>query len=177
MASGENLFSIGRVIKPHGIRGQIKIAYYGKDPGDFRLYREILIQDSQGNSRTYEIEEVIPRPSLLILRLKGIKKIEETYSLIGKEVLVEKEALPNLKEGEYFWFEILGLSVETQDGKSIGKVKEVFSTGANDVFVVQGKRREIDLPATEGVVKSIDREKRVMKVRWMEGLWEKEDEI
>jgi ribosomal 30S subunit maturation factor RimM len=45
------------------------------------------------------------------------------------------------------------------------------------VFVVQGKRREIDLPATEGVVKSIDREKRVMKVRWMEGLWEKEDEI
>jgi 16S rRNA processing protein RimM len=177
MGLGGTLFSIGRVIKPHGIRGQIKIAYFGKDPDGFHLYREILIEDKQGKPRSYEIEEAIPHPPYFILRLKGIRKREETSLFLGKELLVREEALPKLKEGEYFWFEMIGLTVETQEGKRIGKVKEIFSTGANDVFVVEGKRGDIDLPATEGVIKSIDREKRVMKVCWMEGLWEKEDEI
>ena len=176
MVRGGNLYSIGRVLKPHGLRGQIRVSYSGDLEG-FRLYHEILVGDSQGNPRPYEIEEVIPHPPWLILRLKGISKREETHPLLGREILVREEALPELKEGEYFWHEILGLTVETLEGKKIGKVKEVIPTGANDVFVVEGKRRDICLPATEGVVRSIDREKRVMKVLWMEGLWEKEDEV
>jgi 16S rRNA processing protein RimM len=177
MVGGQNLLPIGRVLKHHGLRGQIKISYFGGDLDGFRLYREVLIEDSQGIPRSYEIEEVIPHPPGLILRLKGIGKREEAHPLLGKEILVREEALPELKDKEYFWFEILGLTVETGEGKKIGKVKEVIPTGAHDVFVVEGKRRDILLPATERVVRSIDREKRVMKVHWMEGLWEKEDEV
>jgi 16S rRNA processing protein RimM len=67
--------------------------------------------------------------------------------------------------------------VETEKGKRIGRVREIFPTGANDVYVVEGKRREIFLPATEEVIQSIDIKKGRMKVIRMEGLWEEEDEV
>jgi 16S rRNA processing protein RimM len=69
------------------------------------------------------------------------------------------------------------MAVETEEGKRIGKVKEILPTGANDVFVVEGKRGEIFLPATGQVIQSIDRKRGLMKVIRMEGLWEEEDEV
>jgi 16S rRNA processing protein RimM len=69
------------------------------------------------------------------------------------------------------------MSVETQEGKKIGRVKEIFSTGANDVYVVEGRRGEILLPATWEVIQGVDRERGVMKVSQKDGLWEEEDEV
>jgi len=173
----KDLFPIGRLIKPHGVRGKIKMEYFGGDLHHFLPYRLVFIEDTMGRHQAYEILEAIPQPPRLILRLKGIERIEETEPLIGKEVLVNRGDLPKLEEGEYYWFEILGMVVETEEGKRIGRVKEIFPTGANDIYVVEGKRGEILLPATEEVIQSIDRKRGVMKVIWMEGLWEKEDEV
>jgi 16S rRNA processing protein RimM len=173
----KNLFPIGRVVKTHGVKGKVKVEYFGKDLHLFSLYREIFIEGEKGRPESYEIMEAIPQPPRLILRLKGIEKIEETEPLIGKEILIEKEALPGLEEGEYYWVDILGMKVETREGKRIGKVKGIFPTGANDVYVVEGKRGEIFLPATEEVIQSIDLKRGVMKVVRMKGLWEDEDEV
>jgi 16S rRNA processing protein RimM len=173
----KNLFPIGRVVKPHGVKGKMKVEYFGEDLHRFSSYREIFIEDEKSGLESYEILEVIPQPPRLILRLKGIEKIEQTEPLIGKNILIEKEALPELEEGEYYWADLLGIKVETREGKGIGKVREIFSTGAHDVYVVEGKRGEIFLPAIEDVIQSIDLKKRVMKVVRMEGLWEDEDEV
>jgi 16S rRNA processing protein RimM len=172
-----NLFPIGRVVKPHGVKGKIKVEYFGKGLHQFFLYHEIFIKDERGRPESYEILEAIPQPPRLILRLKGILKIEDVEPLIGKEILIERESLPGLEEGEYYWVDILGMKVETEEGKRIGKVKEIFPTGANDVYVVEGKRGEIFLPATEEVIQSIDLKTGVMKVVRMAGLWEDEDEV
>jgi len=174
---GKDPFPIGRVVKPHGLRGKIKVEYFGDDLDQFRFYKKVLIGDRTGRLETFEVLEVIPQPPRLILRLKGIERLEDAEILVGKEILIRKEALPVLSEDEYYWMEILGMVVETEEGKKIGNVKEIFSTGANDVYVVEGKRGEIFLPATEEVIQSIDRKRRVMKVIRMEGLWEKEDEV
>lgn len=155
----------------------MKVEYFGEDLHLFSLYREVFIEGEKGKPKPYEILEAIPQPPRLILRLKGIEKIEETEPLIGKEILIEKKALPKLEEGEYYWVDILGMKVETQDGKRIGKVKEIFLTGANDIYIVEGKRGEILLPAIGEVIQSIDLKRGVMKVARMEGLWEDEDEV
>jgi 16S rRNA processing protein RimM len=174
---GEDLFPIGRVVKPHGIKGKIKIEYFGEEVNQFLLYQEIIIKDGIGHPKTYQILEVIPQPSRLILQLKGIESIEEATPLLGKEILIKREALPALEEGEYYWFELVGLEVQTETGKRIGRVKGIFPTGANDIYVVEGVRGEIYLPATEGVIRQIDLQEGVMRVTRMEGLWEKEDEV
>jgi 16S rRNA processing protein RimM len=172
----KSLFPIGRVVKPHGVKGKMKVEYFGEDLHRFSSYREIFIEDEKGRPGSYEILEANPQPPRLILRLKGIDKIEQAQPLIGKTILVEKEAFVDLEEGEYYWADLLGMKVETQEGKRIGKVREIFSTGAHDVYVVEGKRREISLPAVGEVILGIDLGKRVMRVARIEGLWEDADE-
>jgi 16S rRNA processing protein RimM len=172
-----NLFPIGKVVKPHGVKGKIKVKYYGEDLDQFSHYREVILSDGRGNPQTYDIVQAISQPPLLILQLKGIERIEDVQPLVGKEILIRKDSLPALEEDEYYWIDLLGMVVETEDGKKIGTVKEIFATGANDVYVVEGKRGEIFLPATGEVIKTVDRQRRVIKARWMEGLWEAEDEV
>jgi 16S rRNA processing protein RimM len=177
MIREKDLFPIGRLIKPHGVKGKIKAEYFGEDLSRFFLYREVFIEDSRGGLQTYEIIEATPQPPRLILRLKGIETVERVQPLIGKEILINKDALPKLDEGEYYWFEILGMVVETEEGKRIGRVKEILPTGANDVYVIEGKREEIFLPATDEVIQRVDIKKGVIKVLRMKGLWEDEDEV
>jgi 16S rRNA processing protein RimM len=109
--------------------------------------------------------------------LKGIERREEVEPLLGKEILIERGSLPDLPEGEYYWLDILGMLVETQEGRRLGRVKEILPTGANDVYVIEGKRREILIPATEEVIQSIDIKIGRMRFARMEGLWEEEDEV
>jgi 16S rRNA processing protein RimM len=169
-------YPVGRVVKPHGVKGRIKVDYFGEAIDRF-LYQKVFIKGHSGRPEPFEVLEVTPQPPRLILRLKGVETIEETERLIGKEILVRREDLPELEKGEYYWFDILGMEVETENGKRIGTVRKIIPTGANDVYVVEGKRGEVFLPAIEEVIQSIDRQKRVIRVVRMEGLWEEEDEI
>jgi len=173
----KRLVPIGRVIKPHGIKGRVKVEYFGEDLGRFLLYREVILRDPTGRAETFEVVEAVPQPPRIILTLKGIQTIEDTEPLIDREILVPRETLPELAEDEVYWIDLLGMGVETEEGKRLGRVKTIFPTGAHDVFVVEGCRREICLPATAEVVKRLDRERSVVTVRWMEGLWEAEDEV
>ena len=173
----KDLFPIGCVVKPHGVRGKIKVHYFGEEIGRFRRYRRVFIEDPEGVLRPYEIGEVTPQPPRLILQLQGLQTIEDIQPLLGKEIFIRKESLPALPTGEYYWMDLLGLDVVTDGGKCIGKITRIFPTGANDVYVVQGKRGEIFVPAIESVIRRIDCQEKVMEVGWMEGLWEREDEI
>jgi len=173
----KRLVPIGRVIKPHGIKGRVKVEYFGEDLGRFLLYREVILRDPTGRAETFEVVEAVAQPPRIILTLKGIQTIEDTEPLIDREILVPRETLPQLAEDEVYWIDLLGMGVETEEGKRLGRVKTIFPTGAHDVFVVEGCRREICLPATAEVVKRLDRERSVVTVRWMEGLWEAEDEV
>ena len=177
MVRERDLFPIGRVVKPHGVKGKIKVNILERISTDFFSIDEVFIEDSRGRVQTYEIMEATPQPPRLILRLKGIETIEKVEPLIGKEILISKDSLPKLEEGEYYWFEILGMIVETEAGKRIGRVKEILPTGANDVYIIEGKRGEILLPATDEVIQRIDIKKGLIQVIRIEGLWEDEDEV
>jgi len=85
---------------------------------------------------------------------------------------IEKDDLIKLPEGRYFIFDIIGLKVITTEDKEVGKVKEVISLPANDVYVVQGDQKEYDIPAIKEIVKQIDLERKVMIIEPKEGLLE-----
>ncbi len=172
-----DLLPIGRVIKPHGIKGKMKVKYFGDDPKTFSSYRELILMNPEGRLQAYQVLGVVPQLTQLIVQLKGIERPEEVQPLIGREIFVNRDSLPDLAKDEYYWADLLGMDVVTEQGKQIGRVKEIFSTAAHDVFIVEGKRGEIFLPAVEDVIESIDCEKGMMKVRSREGLWEAEDEI
>jgi len=174
---GAKRIAIARIVKPHGVRGKMKVDYFGENGDQFSTYREVVIEDPGGKPKTYTVTEVISQPPRLILQLKGIERIEEVEPLIGKEIFVDRGDLPKLGEDEYYWVDLVGMAVEVGEEKRIGTLKAILPTGANDVFVIEGKKREIYLPATKEVIDQVDPKRGVVRVRRVEGLWEDEDEV
>ena len=85
---------------------------------------------------------------------------------MGSDIYISQEQLPAPKEGEYYWVDLIGLDVENLDGISLGKVDNLFETGANDVLLVKGER-ERAIPFLQGqTVKSIDLTEGKMIVDW-----------
>ncbi len=105
-----------------------------------------------------------------ILQLGGIEHRDAAARLRGSSVWMPSEKMQKLPEGEYYWREIIGLQVLTEEDQILGRIEAVFPTGGNDVYVCREGGREILLPAIGDVVKKIDTDRGVMVVRLLKGL-------
>ena len=115
-----------------------------------------------------------PHTKTVLLSLKEIENRTQAEALVGSELYIEKMSLPELEDGDYYWFDIIGLSVFTVEGEYIGQVASIMPTGSNDVYIVKGvageRQKETLIPALASVVVSIDLEKKTMQVDLPEGL-------
>ena len=93
----------------------------------------------------------------------------------GQAVLVDAAELPSLDANEYYWHDILGMRVVTEDGGDVGTITEIFPTGSNDVYVVREGKKEVLIPAIKGVVISIDKKAHRMVIHPPRGLFEEND--
>jgi 16S rRNA processing protein RimM len=173
---GENLIVIGRVSRPHGVKGEIRIEYFNpEDPSLFSRYEMLYIQGDQGSPRSYRPIKVRLHKQFILAQLEGIRNKEEAERLSGSLVLVDPERLPSLEEDEYYWYEILGMRVVTEQGHEMGEVTQILQTGSNDVYVVRKGSKEFLIPAIKEVIIAIERETRTMVIRPREGLFEEDD--
>lgn len=157
--------AVGRVAAAWGVRGVTKvIPLVGRRE---QLARGRAV-DVGGERRV--IESSRWQKGLAYLQLSGVSDREAASALRDRLLLVPEEELEPLAEGEYYRYQLVGLVVETTAGASLGRVAEVLSTGANDVYVVQGERGEILVPATDEVVKEVDLERGRMVVEEVPGL-------
>ena len=109
-----------------------------------------------------------------MLKLRGVDTPEEAKRLVGHDVLITRSAAPPLPEGSYYQADLVGLRVVTDEGRELGRVAEIWETGANDVYVVRGEQEEWLLPATREVVRGIDLAAEIMLVRPLEGMIDSE---
>jgi 16S rRNA processing protein RimM len=173
---GEDFIAIGRVSKPHGVKGEIRIEYFNpEDPRLFSHYQVIFLQGDEGNLQAYRPISVRPRKKFILAQLEGIRTREEAEQLRGKVVLIDAAELPPLEEGEYYWYDILGMRVVTEKGEDVGEVTEIVPTGSNDVYVVRKGEKEFLIPATKDVIIAIDTAERTMVIRPLEGLLQEDD--
>ena len=106
----------------------------------------------------------------LLLKLDTVRSRDAARSLFGRFLYVPETEAIALPSGEYFVHQIVGLSVVTDHGVTLGNIVEVLETGSNDVYVVRGPTGEALLPATKEVIKEIDLEARRMVVSLIPGL-------
>lgn len=164
------LISIGRVQKPHGVKGEVKIELLTDHPDRFRKLQRVFLTSPAGKQRECAVRSVRYVGDAPLLLLAGYDAPERARELNGWLVQVpEEEAVP-LPEGQYHWFELIGMQVETEAGERLGKIVEVFPTGSNDVYVMKAGRREIYLPATKEVIRTIDRRAKRMVIHVIDGL-------
>ncbi|MDZ4165116.1 MAG: ribosome maturation factor RimM [Smithellaceae bacterium] len=164
------VLELGRITKTHGLRGRLKgVSCLGEDcrikQGD-----ELIFTFADRRVRPRVVNTFNSKGGGFYLELEGITTIEAAQELLGASVSVSRDKLEPLEEGEYYWRDLVGIEVVTEEGELLGIVDSVFPTGSNDVYVCRGVEREILLPGISEVVREIDLAKNRMIVRLMAGL-------
>jgi 16S rRNA processing protein RimM len=159
---------IGRVLRPHGVRGEVRVEIHTDLPERFTWLKTVYVGKNQ--PRPVGVEGVRYHKNWALLKLVGYDDREAAGSLRSEWLQVpEAESIP-LEEGEYFLFQLVGLQVFTDEELFVGEIGQVLETGANNVFVLNGPFGEILIPDIDEVVLDIDFDAKRMLIRPMEGL-------
>lgn len=165
---------IGKIIGTHGLKGSVKVHSYAESLSLYEPNSLIIVRSAKGWEKTYPIKWAKPHKRLILLSLEGITNLNLAEELIGSELIIKQANLPELENGSYYWFDIIGLSVFTNDGKYLGIVESIIPTGSNDVYVVKDPAKDQDneilIPALESVVLAIDLKQKIMRVDLPAGL-------
>ena len=166
--------AVGRVSRPHGVRGELRVKILTDYPGRLgqHAYFYLASPDSPEMVRRYPVEKLRRHKEVLLLKLGGCDDRTGAEELRGQLVQIPTEEAVPLEEGEYYDFQLIGVKVEAESGESLGQVVEVLKTGANDVYIVRGSWGEVLLPAVKDVVLKLDIEARQMVVHLLPGLLE-----
>lgn len=163
-------FAIGRVLKPHGLKGVLKAVSYLETDDRLSRIEEVFLGGEKGAGYAYRVESLEIRKRDLLLKLKGIDDADAAGRWAGIDIFADASLLEALPEGEYYWRDLIGLEVYGEEGEFLGEISAVFPTGSNDVYVCSGGEREILLPAIDDVIRKVDMEKGIMIVRLLKGL-------
>ncbi len=163
---------IGRIRKPHGVRGELKVSVLTDTPKRLTWLETVYItrRDDDPNPQAVAVKGVRFHGEDALLTLDGYASREAAGTLRQHWLMVPiAEAIP-LEEGEYYAYQAIGLVVWTADGVQLGSVTQLIETGANDVFVVAGTDGEILLPDIPDVVQEVDIAGKKMIVTLLPGL-------
>lgn len=167
MADDISPLVIGRVTGVYGIRGWVKVRSFTRPAGNFVNYSPLLLQ-AGGNWRESAIEAAQYRGNRLLVKLQGVDSPEQARAYRHCDIGIAAETLPPLPEQQYYWHQLIGMSVFNMQDVMIGSVAEIAETGANDVLVVttRGEKR-ILIPLVMGIyVKSVDIASHRIRVDW-----------
>ena len=166
-----NEIRLGSINGIHGLKGWVKVYSYTDPLGAILDYTPWILRRG-GVDKKVTIKEGHTSGKRLLVQLEGVDTREQAEELIGSEVHVDIDTMPDLEEGEFYWFQLEGLTVRNGAGEVLGRIDHMLETGANDVMVVEPTDDSIDkqqrlIPYLEGdVVKQVDQEARVVTVDW-----------
>jgi len=164
--------TIGRVLKPWGIKGEVKIETLTDFPERFKNLRRVFLESPSGKEICAEISAVRYVDGVPYLLIAGYDTPEKSRTLNGWFIRIPREEKVPLPEGSYYWFELIGMEVVSEAGEQLGTIADIFETGSNDVYVVKRGRKEIYIPATREVVRQVDKAANRMVIHLMDGLME-----
>lgn len=166
----ESLLEIGKIIGTHGLRGDLKVRMHSGDPEALLVTDQVTLHLPSGEKLTAKPVRQSLHKGQVLLRLQDFESINLVEHMIGGQVLLPEDQLPELEDDEFYWSQLVGLQVVDKDRGAIGKLQDMFSTAAHDTYVVKGEYGEVLIPAVAQIVLEIDLEKQVMNVDLPDGL-------
>jgi 16S rRNA processing protein RimM len=160
--------AVGRITRAHGVKGEVAVLPLSQVADRFEPGSRVLAGEDGG--RVLVVAEARPHRSRLLITFQGVKDRDQAEALQGTYLFVPSTDSPPLPVGEYWTHDLVGCEVLTEDGRSLGVLREVIHTPANDVWVVQGPDGETLIPALKDVVSEVDLGTRRIVVREIPGL-------
>jgi 16S rRNA processing protein RimM len=172
MTESESLgwVAVGRLLGAHGVRGELKVHSITEEKGRLLDFPEWSLGPEGGPYQKYSLISGRANTKGLVVRLDGVDDRDAAQALSGTEIWVLRSQLPELDEDQFYWTDLVGLLVVTEDGEELGLVQHLFATGANDVMVVNSSEEERLIPFISEVVLSVDTTAKRVTVRLMSGM-------
>ena len=166
----EDLLQVGVITSTHGVRGEVKVFPTTDDVTRFKKLKKLIL-DTGKEYLELEVAGVKFFKNMVILKFKDFDNINDVEKYRQKALYVTRENAVKLKKDEYFIADLIGLSVQTDEGETLGKMTDVIQTGANDVYVVQtAEGEEILVPAIKECIREVDIKGGSMLIHLLPGL-------
>jgi 16S rRNA processing protein RimM len=144
---------IGKVGKPHGLHGEVRMHLYSRQPDNVRSYGQVVLISTVGRlSSSIRVITCRVQKKTAVVGLESIVDRTGAEQLAGMGVLVDKKDISQADDGELYWYQFDGLPVTTLEGRSLGKVKKIFSNGAQDILVVGKGNDEYLIPILDEII-------------------------
>lgn len=168
--------ALGRVVGAHGLRGQLRVRYFGDGPDELLRHEGLVLGTSEDDAGavTFRVARAVPgRAGEVRMGLDGVTRREAADELRGRLVMTTPDQLEPLAAGEYYGYQLMGCRVEREDGREIGVVRDIWPMGESDVLVVEDKAgSEHLIPAAAELLREVDIEGRRIVVEVIPGLLE-----
>lgn len=157
---------VGQIVNTFGIKGFVKVKPFTDEITRFEKLKNVYIKD-----QIYEIEDVKYQKNIVLLKFRGVNKIEDAEELKNYYIEIDRKDAKQLDEDSYYIVDLLGLDVYDDSENLLGKLDDIYNTGSNDIYVVKdGKGKQILLPAISDVIKDINLEEKKIIVHLLKGL-------
>lgn len=156
---------LGRISGLFGVRGWVKVYSY-TEPREAVLDYDRWLLSGKNGWQEAAVAEGQRHGKTVIARIKGYEDREQAAGLIGTEIGIPRDELPETEDDRYYWSDLEGLSVVLRDGTVLGTVDHLLETGANDVMVVKGETERLIPFVMDKVVLGVDLAKREIRVDW-----------
>jgi 16S rRNA processing protein RimM len=170
MTVQEELVPVGKIIGTHGIKGLLKVYSYSGNIQSLQSAATVYLKDKNGGVREHAIKSVAAHAGGFILGLDDFADINQVVPLNGSELYLKLSQLPAPDEDEYYWRDLIGLAVVTDQGVELGTLVDIFETGSSDIYVVRGETKEYLIPAIADVITLVDVPGKKMIITPLDGL-------
>ncbi|MBW2622233.1 MAG: 16S rRNA processing protein RimM [Deltaproteobacteria bacterium] len=147
---------IGRVTRTHGVHGEVRVHPYTDEADSLKQYDRLYFQVPNEVRKIYRIDAFRPHKNLALLKINGVYGLEAAQRFLGADVLIKRDWMPPLEPDEYYWTDLVGLKIIDHEGRDLGVVKRLQSTGADDLLVFERDQEEYYLPFREEIIRSVD---------------------
>jgi 16S rRNA processing protein RimM len=162
-ATERKVVPLGHIAGVHGVRGWVKVFSLTEPRDAIFEYRPWLLGDDR---EEVSVSQGKQHGNRLIALLENVTDREQAEQLVGRQIAAYRDQFPALPEGEYYWTDLVGLTVELADGTELGTIDRMLATGAHDVMVVRGERERL-IPFVMGrYVKKVSLDEATVVVDW-----------
>lgn len=166
----ENVITIGRILKPVGLQGEVKVALLTDFPERFDELREVMVLTTKQERLNFEISRVRHSLPFVYLSFVGLTGPSKVDALRGGVLQIPESDRVALTEGSYFHSDLIGMDVYTKGGTFVGNVSEILETGSNDILVVKHEKGESLIPAIKKFIQIVDMDRKQIWIDPIEGL-------
>jgi 16S rRNA processing protein RimM len=167
-----DLIAIGRIAKPIGTRGEVKISPLTHDKQRFLNLPAVWLGYDTEHAELKKILKVRIDAKMVVLNFHDIGTVEEAEKLKDLYLFVPKEEAIKLQDGSYFVDDVIGCEVVTEEHVNIGMITDLFPLPMNDVWVVKKDAKEIFIPAVKAIIRKVDVENKSITIHALDGLFD-----